>query len=280
MGILNQLFGSTESIAKDMEKDDQAILKIWRDYLDTVPKKNVNNLQELRKLLELELIDIHKEERDEKELISDLEAVEHSKKVKRVHRLEQCLGYAETKHEYVHELLQHLYSILRHQMRLVDKLLAGSKNSEKLIAHLKSQLELELETIKKIEGIKTFHELFSVLVKGEHIIKTMDSREKRLLKKMQNGMSKIFTNEVKEGITYEWAMTVYDEVQDLVMDHEALLAKGYDPHDDVDFEFVNKPEFIELVRETIKNIRKREVSEQIINVFVHIFREWYNHGRD
>ena len=47
-------------------------------------------------------------------------------------------------------------------------------------------------------------------------------------------------------------------------------------HYDIDFEYVNKPEFIDLVREKIKALRQKRVSEEMINVFVVIFREWYN----
>lgn len=228
--------------------------------------------------MELELVDISGEEKEETELISDLEIIEHSQKVRRVHKLEQCLKYVETKYEYVYELLHQLFSILRYQIHLTEKLLAGSKNPEKFIAHLKSQLELEI--IKKMGEIEIFHDLFLALIKGEHIIKTMDLGEKRLLKKMQKGVSKIFFKEIKEGITYEWAIEVFNAVQDIVMDHDALMARGFDPHDDVDFEFVNRPEFVDLVRERIQNLRKRNVSEQMINVFVHLFREGYNHERD
>lgn len=107
----------------------------------------------------------------------------------------------------------------------------------------------------------------------------MDSREKRLLKKMQKGISKIFSNEINEGITYEWAMAVFNAIEDRV--HEGV-ANGMFPgyHPDIDFEFANRPEFVDLVRESIQTLRKRKVSEQMINVFVHLFREWYNHERD
>jgi hypothetical protein len=196
-----------------------------------------------------------------------------------VHKLEQCLGYAETKFEYVYRLLHQLHSILKSQMHLVLKLQAGSKDAEKLISHIKSQFELESELLNKIEKIETFHSLFLALIKGEHIIKTMDDREKRLLKKMQKGIGKIFSNEISEGITYEWAMTVFNAIEDKV--HEGV-ANGMFPsyHPDIDFEFANRPEFFNLVRESIQNLRKRKVSEQMINVFVHLFREWYNHERD
>ncbi|MFC1722730.1 hypothetical protein ACFL0V_01195 [Nanoarchaeota archaeon] len=290
MGLLNHLFSSTESIAREIELDDKSILKKWDEYLATVPKKKAvigrlkidsnlqNDLKELKKLLILELADISDEEKEESELISDLELIEHSQKVKRVHKLEQCLGYAETKYEYVYRLLHQLHSILKSQMHLVEKLLAESKHTERLISHIKSQFELELGIIKKIERIKTFHDLFLALAKGEHVIRTMDVREKRLLKEMQNEFSRVFSNDLTEGITYEWAMTVYDAIEDRV--HERVADGMLHYHPDVDFEYVNRPEFVDMVREAIHYLGKKDVSEQMINVFVHLFREWYNHGRD
>ena len=97
MGLLNHLFGSEESIAKEIELDDDSIKKIWKDYVETISEKKKiieslgmdnNLLNNLRKLLELELVDIRNEEREETELISDLEVIEHSQKVRRVHKLE------------------------------------------------------------------------------------------------------------------------------------------------------------------------------------------------
>ena len=290
MGLLNHLFGSTESIAKEIEADEESIIKHWKHYFSTISKKKEiieklqlnnfqTNLQELKILLELELVDISGEEREELEIISDLEEIEHSQKVKRVHKLEQCLGYAETKYEYVYRLLHQLHAILKSQMHMVLKLQIGSKYTEKLISYLKSQLELEIKLLNKIEKIETFDNFFLALIKGEHIIRTMDEREKKLLKKMQKGIGKIFSKEINEGITYEWAMTVFNAIEDKV--HEGV-ANGMFPgyHLDIDFEFANRPEFVQLVRESIQSLRKRKVSEQMINVFVHLFREWYNHERD
>jgi hypothetical protein len=177
-------------------------------------------------------------------------------------------------------LLRHLFAVLRSQIQLVKKLRIGSTQAEKLLAHLKSQLELELELLNKIEKIENFHALFLALLKGEHIIHTMDAREKRLLNKMQKRFRAIFSNEIDDGITCAWAMTVYNAVQDVVMNHEAILARGFDPHPDVDFEFVNRPEFVDLAKESIQHLRTRKVSEQMVSVFVYLFREWYNHERD
>lgn len=295
MGLLNILFGSREAVAEEIREDDEAIIKHWKNYLNTVSKRKdiiekltvenafQGNLSEFKKLLELELIDISDEEKEESELIDDLEVIEHSKKIKRVQKLEQCLDYAETKYEYVYGLLGQLHSILTFQMRILNDLADGSRETERierLLNHLKSQFELERETLSKIEQIESFHGLFLALIKGEHTIKTMDEKEQILLKKIQNGVSEIFSNEITEGITYTWATAVFNAVQDIVMDHETLIAKGYDPHSDIDFEFVNGPDFASLVKECIPKLNGHNVSEQMIDVFVHLFREWYNHERD
>ena len=213
--------------------------------------------------------------------------MEHSKKIKRIDRLEQCLSHTKIKYEYAHELLRQLNSILKTQILILAKLESGAKDIDAMIKHLKLQFELEEVIITKINNIESFHNLFLRLVRGEHIVKTMDSSQKQLIEKMQNGINKIFSGEITEGITYEWAMTVFNEVQDIVMNHEAIIAKGYDPHEDVDFEFVNSPgtrfedsEFVKIVKNSIINLRKRDVSNNMLEVFVHIFRDWYNYRRD
>ncbi|MFA5142184.1 MAG: hypothetical protein WC471_04405 [Candidatus Woesearchaeota archaeon] len=286
MGLLNRLFGSTESIAKEIEADDAVIKKQWDDYLKTIPKKKIiigklnpdaklnSNLKELASLLALELTDIRSEEKEESELIADLESLEQSKKIKRVDKLEQTLCYMETRHEYIHKLLEQLDSILKSEMNLVIVLQKGSKDIEKLISSLKSQLSLELNILDKIEKRSTFHEMFSALVKGEHIIKFMDSREKRMLSKMQKGLGKIYGGEIDKGVTFEWAMGVFESVEDSV--REAIANGLLEMHPDVDFEFVNTSQFLVLVKGKIQSLRKRPVSDQMITVFVHLFREWYN----
>src|SRR3989344_3308756 len=219
------------------------------------------------RLLMTDLTDVTKEEKEEAELIRDLEALKHAEKIKRVHKLEQCLGYAETKYEYVYRLLQQLHSCLISEINLAKKLLAGSE-PVKLVAHLRYQLTLELAVIEKIKKIETFKDLFSALVKGEHIIKSMDSREKRLIEKMENGVARIFSNEISEGITVQWATTVFAAIENKV--HEGV-ANGMFPgyHSDIDFEFTNRPEFVVLAREVISAIRQRPVSEEMITTFVH-----------
>lgn len=39
MGLLNHLFDSTESIAKETEADEESIIKHWKHYLGAISKK-------------------------------------------------------------------------------------------------------------------------------------------------------------------------------------------------------------------------------------------------
>ncbi|GEM_PF-2167190 len=315
MGLLNRFFASTEGVHQVAFLLEESIVRIWENYLGTLSEKKIrmgklevhNDLllhaKALREILGLELVDIHEEEKEERKLIENIGKITHEKKIKRVHRLESCLNYAETRHEYVYRLLEQLGKILQTEMHLVSMLLQDQSNAEKIIVLIKEQYMLEEEIIKKIEKVPNFQKFFLALMKGEHIIHRMDEREKRLLKKMQTGIAKIFTNEITEGITQTWAMTVFDAIEENV--HAAVegniitgkeIFSGY--HPDMDFEYVNRPEFVQLVRETIytlkgphknpynndskiakgrvEDIKQRRVSEQMINVFVHLFREWFN----
>jgi hypothetical protein len=294
MGLLNGLFSSSESIAKHGEIEEQNVLRSWREYLSTVPEKEqiINRLPysfgqrktpllRLKQLLDSELVSIHKDEKEEEDLIPNLRSLEHSKKIKRVHRLKDCLKHTETQNEYVLELLFHLHSILKSEKRFLEKLTkADLRRYRKLVGDLKSDYIVEQELLEKIKPlVSRFHSLFQALARGEHFIRNMDTREKKLLRRMQGGMGKIFNNKIKKGITYEWVGTVFDAIEDRVHDE---VANGMFPghHPDIDFEFANRLEFIFLVRETIQKLKKTKVSEQMINIFVHIFREWYNHERD
>ena len=177
MGGLNRFFGSTESIVKDTEREDESIIDIWRKYHQTVPRKKTlieglsldnefqSNLTELKRILVYEFVDIGNEEKEEAELISDLEAIEHDQRIKRVHRIEQCLRYVGSKYEYVDELLHHLHSILIFQIHITDKLLAGSKDSEKLIAHplTRSPAFLDHRFQKTGSVLNHFHRQFRLL---------------------------------------------------------------------------------------------------------------------
>ena len=117
-----------EAVAENLELDNRTIINIWKEYLITVEAKeriisqlnedNLNkHIKKLKELLVIELVDLSREESFENEIIKDLRLLEHSRNIKRVQRLEQCLGYSETRYEYLHNLLLQLYSILKSESK-------------------------------------------------------------------------------------------------------------------------------------------------------------------
>ena len=160
MTLLNRLFGSSESVAVEIETDSEKITSILADYISTLPKKiglidkldpnkiNLKDIQELNKLLDLELVEIKNLEVDEVELIADLESIEHDKKIKRIHKLEQALFHAATRYQYVYQLLEQIYIILTKQKQIIIRLLDLSTEAEVLVHHLKLQLDLEVEVVE------------------------------------------------------------------------------------------------------------------------------------
>ncbi len=282
MGFLNRIFGSEESLAREIEHDDDAIRKHWNDYIFTFAEKRqlIENLDaseidasiadRLLKLLAIELFDISSEEKEGSEIITDLAEIEV--KIRRIRRLSNCLGYTRTKFEHVHGLLQHLFEILQAEFRFAEKLKAVKPE---IVSSLQAQLKLEEAVIREIEQIPTFHELFVALVKGEHIIRRMDAHEKRLVERMREGMTRVFYQETEEGILYSWTLAVFNGIEDKV--NEAIDSRLIDGnHLNVDLEFVNRPEFIDFAREKIIQLRKKEIPPEAVSAFVHLFREWYN----
>jgi len=292
MGLLNRFFKSQKSDAENLELKDEEFLKIWQDYHKTVDEKrelinaiSVDNCQNfvprLKALLTLELSDIESEKITEKGLIVVLNSIEHDKRMQRVKRLYDRLCYAENRYKYIYVLLEKLLYTLTVQMHIVEKLESG-KEIAVLISHLKSEFAIEQEILKQIEARETFHEMFLALVKGEQIIGRMDVKEKQLLKRMKLILTESFEIKSrpgpgrKKGITYEWANKVYagieDEVRNYIARHEQDEVAF---HDLIDFEFVNHPEFVDFVRKCALELGDNP-SEQMINVFVHVFRELYN----
>jgi hypothetical protein len=173
-------------------------------------------------------------------------------------------------------------------MHLVRLLLKGPKDAVKVIEHLKQQFHLEQEVIAKIGNLKTFHAMFLALVRGQHIIRQMDAKEKKLLRNMQQILGKAVTEECdedlfrkmlsgewKKDVMKAWVLLVYNAIEEKI--DECIADGTIDGHHRyVDFELVNNPAFVGLCRDCYKQLMKRQVNESLLNVFVHIFREWFN----
>lgn len=286
MGILNRIFGSTESVATTAEYDDEVHLKIWNEYKKTIAEKEQiirklptlfgqkkDAIQKLQQFLDLDLVYIHTGEQKEDDLVKNILALEHSKKIKRVQLLESRLAYAETKYRYAYELLRHIYSTLKSEAKALKKLTTATdvRKYRKLTELLQSELVIEKMLCEKIEERESISKLIIDLVKGEHNIKILNSKEKRIIKSFQKGSP-------ASGITNKWINAIFEGMTDAI--HELIAEGAIDSHPDADSEFVNRPEFVDFARKTIKNLRRKPVSEETINAFVYLFREKYTYERD
>ncbi|MBN2459759.1 hypothetical protein JXB28_05735 [Candidatus Woesearchaeota archaeon] len=298
MGLLDSIFIDPEKVAIKIEQSDENAIRMWKAYSSTLAEKAsiINQLvdgshgsqgsfeklylEKLKSLLETGLADVQSEEASETKVIAGLDQEAHSKKMKRLKRLEDCVGYAKTQHKHAHSLLAEIHKILLTEIKLAGEMLEHPGKFSKLMPALKSQLELEQEAARQIASIGTerFHRIFLDLVKGEHMISQLDAKEKKLVRRMREGMAGIFANEITDGITSQWAITLFNSIEDEI--HKGIFNGIYEQHPNLDFEYVNRPEFEALARKTINDLKRNAVSEKMVNAFVSLFREWYNHGRD
>lgn len=293
MGLLNRLFGSSK---KESVKTKKLIVKLWKDYLETLEAKEaiINNLptlfgerkvylQRILELLDLELVDLNKEEKGEEGLIWNLE---HSEKLKRIERLDDSLNYYNQRFEYIHALLFQLYIILKSEVSIVEKLRTNSdlRKYRKLVDELKSELIVEKVILKKINDRSTFPDILTNLVNKEKTVHIFTSEEKKIYKKMKKEMEDVFSGKVTKGLLYDLAGRVNSAIEYKVHNNIKNAPKvkpdglwAYHPF--IDLEYVNSDEFLVLVKQIIK-LQGIILTEEMFNVFVYLFREWYNHGRD
>ena len=290
MGWLDRFLHNNGKIGEDAKEADVKIQEAWKKYFDSVPEKEkivhavVIDVVRLKQLLRTELIDLEDDEAEEAEVMLDLASLSHDYRIKSAHRLTRTLDYAERKYEYIYSLVQQIYSVIKREFHLASSLQRAGSNSPKYVIHLQQQVELEILIIKKINelnekhGPNRFHELFIDLAKGEHIIKSLSERERRLLQKMSERSARI-----DESLLNKWGARVVQELEERVHEAEAQGLIGYNP--DMEFEFVNQSMFEDFVKEVILSIRQENAkgnkkkglpSDAMINSFIHDFRQWFN----
>ncbi len=136
---------------------------------------------------------------------------------------------------------------------------------------------------KNTENLEYFRKLFAKweaqdisYVRRNRLLQTLGVKEKRIIAAFKKGSP-------VGSITDKLVKRLFDAIYDAT--GEAVASGRLDDHYDVRFEFVNRSEFVSLVRQVIKDIRAKvssrsvfakDVSEQVITAFVHLFREQYN----
>lgn len=293
--MLDLLHREVAPIVDRLLRNEEHMSELWRTYTLALARKALllsqcgarvqwAQVKELRELTTSELADIGDEEYTEEEIISGLTRVEHDRRVKRVHRLEESLNYARTQYDYTYELVEHLRETLKYQLHLLKKLADAPEQSEQLTALLKQQFAIEKELAEKLSHVPSFHQLWERLQKGEHTIRRLDGKLRKLSHKL------IAINTAEEDRTgkqtlQQWGAAVAEAIDDRV--HEGVatgnLGMGIgrlNSTDYADFEFVNSPDFVELAREKCYEVRGKDPSQNMLVAFVHMFREWFTHYRD
>lgn len=308
MGFLNRLFGSKELLVRRNTQERREIFKSWEQYLGSIPEKEqlINRLpyvfgerkavlQELKKVLDLDLIDVFTTEKDEDDLVLKLQSLGHETKIGRVNRLVDCLKTGQTKIRYVYELLRHLYAILKTEAVILEKLMhvAGVKEYGRLVGSLRSEFAVEKAVLEKLGELSTFQNLFLTLAKRERTLVNMNRNKKRLLNEMQ-GLSKVFYKMHKrivwpdhqinprtmDTVFHTWVISVFNGIQDEVY-RELYDGVLLGLHPDANVQFVNRPQFVRLAKEKFYELPQHEIVEEpfreLLTAFVYLFRQWYNH---
>src|SRR3989338_4220253 len=102
MGLLNHLFGNKKSIAKELVMDDNKRMNLWRKHISNYYKREalckhfsfgnidaaLNNFEATRKvltqiesLIPSELINIRDEDKEDKEILTDLERLKNNAEI-------------------------------------------------------------------------------------------------------------------------------------------------------------------------------------------------------
>ena len=282
MGLLNRFFHSPETRTQDIIADEAALVQAWNNYVASTKEKGTiitaltpgDTLkparERLKNVLVSELVGTTAEQKTEEDLLKELHTITHEEHVKRVKRLEYTLCYAETRYEYIHQLLKELWQMLNRQLHLVEKLIAGSTQEDLLIQRLKESWVLEQHILAQISERETFHQLFVDLIKGQRIVRQLTTTEAKFVSRAERETG--ITNRLLSAWTNEIVKRLSDKI------HEEIVAGTLDQHQDSHFEFVNSPAFVPFVRAIIQSSRTKQqsISESTLNAFVHAFREWYN----
>ena len=289
MGLLNWYF-SDERKAKKALYSDKQIEALWKEYIQSFRKKkeiaqsltpnDLTPLKSLSMILKKEFYSFKEDDEYMKEMIAEVSSLSHSERMKRLKRMGQCLDYEKTRLEYVHYLTMEIGDVLLMETNYLKKMMKDGRTAKDLVPPFIKEVQLEEKLIEKINKITLFHPVFVSLARDEHLFRMLDERKGSLRKRMWGRMfaedrESIFGGGITEGVTYEWAMKTLEMTKNAIS--EAHASESIDSHPDYGYEFVNRPEFLEVVKTALLEVRGRGASQKLILVFTNHFRSWFNY---
>lgn len=286
IGLLNRLLSSRENLAvlaHKLELTEEYCEYCWQQYRGTVAVKHrilqaltpstCSKQDELGKLLLQELTFLNRDVRAEEEVVKDIDAISHERRMEHITRVEEAFRYPIRKCRYVYELLMHLHRTLQLQIELYS-LLKDMSNPEKVISKLQEQAKIEAEICTELDELSKLSKSIHQLVTGAYVMEKMSTREERTLNAFRNKLNPVFAEERSKGVFYDWAVQVINGIYDAV---EREITEGnLDSHQNADMEFVNGPNFVAFVRSCAPK-RTREITESQLKLFVETFRDWYTY---
>jgi len=286
-GFLTHLF--RKDPAEKLDVDEKTIEQVWRAYTATTEEKHhiisdfkgAPSATRLRELLDNGLIDVKTETELGTDLDVELHLLEHARNIHSIERLLTALMEAETKYDFVHGLLAHLYVVLHTELNLVNDLLSDKITSEKFKEFFSAQLVIEMKIIETVgEYVRTFNSLVAELLKKEKEASRMSTDTKVTYEQFKPLMQKVFYGELTGAEMEKSVQAISHYVQTKAQE---LYDSGYiheNDHEwrmhDIDIWYVNRNEFISEAKNILEQVHGKQLTVEHITAFVTIFREYIN----
>ena len=207
MGLLNNLFPK-EDIAKEISKNVEKRIKIWNEYLETYLKKEKlakellkspnykQIIKDIETLIPKELMDMEKEEKNEKELLKDFKRLTSVKWGNQVFDLKEIIQQ-ERDVQSIYSILEKLSELLKAEINIIKVI---NKNPEKIGDYLDylykmivSQ-EFNLNTLFRHRLVrvefKETQELVHKIIRGEKILHEIETDEEKFSREIFKEMAK------------------------------------------------------------------------------------------
>jgi len=154
MGLLNHLFGSEKSIARELVKDDARRIKLWEQHIANFAERerlskhfnyrNVDQaladfettltiLRKIEHLISPELVTITDEEKTDQEILDDLQRLRNNDEIE---QLTGIVSLVKQKESSLLELFQEIYKVLCTELHLIRAIQNKPPNTKELLIKL------------------------------------------------------------------------------------------------------------------------------------------------